>query len=307
MRLRAVVCLLALLVGCVTEEVPVPVPPAPADLSTWSAPVVWTPPPRPEVAKPKPERPAAPNEQLYTYEVSKEYEVPVPLGVPADVMLEPGEVIQNIVGGDRTPVPEGEGPRWEVKEGLSDTQYGSTPHVFLSATQPGLTLGLIVTTSRRVYYLTAKSVAKSKVRAVRWRYAHQPVPVTPREPVLWPDPAVPQRYHVGYRIEAPTPKPEWVPVVLDDGRKTYLLFSPVVLATEMPLVRMVGPQGPQVLNSRQVGPVLIIDRLVPRLELRYGAGEHAPVIRITRGALHTITCPGAEECPVWPAERGESS
>lgn len=307
MRRLAVVCLLGVLLGCAKPEVPIPVPPAPDDLSTWSAPTPWTPPRLPEAPKPVPPRPAAPNEQVYAYEVSKEYEVPVPLGVPADVILEAGEVVHTIVGGDRTPLPEGEGPRWEVKEGMSESQYGSTPHVFLSASQPGLTLGLVVTTSRRTYYLTAKSVRKSKVRAVRWRYPAAPDARMPKASALFPEMQESHQLHVGYTLDVPEPRPEWVPVVVDDGRKTYLLFSPVVLYTEMPLVRMVGPQGPQVLNSRQVGPVLIIDRLVPRFELRYGTGEHAPVIRITRGPLQTITCPGAEQCPVWPTAPGGHS
>ena len=298
---------LLILLGCEKQEVPIPVPPAPDDFSTWSAPVPWTPPPGPEAPKTVQPRPAAPNEQVYVYEVSKEYDVLVPLGVPADVILEAGETVHNIVGGDRTPLAEGEGPRWEVKEGMSESQYGSTPHVFLSATQPGLTLGLVVTTSRRTYYLTAKSVSKSKVRVVRWTYAQAPMPIKARESGLWPAPEEPHRLHVGYTLEAPEPRPEWVPVIVDDGKKTYLLFSPVVLYGEMPLVRMVGPQGPQLLNSRQVGPVLIIDRLVPRLELRYGTGAQAPVVRILRGPLHTITCPGDGRCPIWPESTGGHS
>ena len=81
----------------------------------------------------------------------------------------------------------------------------------------------------------------------------------------------------------------------------------MVLATELPLVREIGPQGPSVLNTRLIGPVLVIDKLIGRLELRYGAGEQAQVIRITRGTLQPITCPNNEQCPVWPTPPGEGT
>ena len=79
--------------------------------------------------------------------------------------------------------------------------------------------------------------------------------------------------------------------------KPILLFSPVVLATELPLVREIGPQGPAVLNTRLIGPVLILDKLVGRLELRYGAGEQAQVIRVTRGTLADDYVPWGRAMP----------
>src|SRR4029450_6980650 len=48
------------------------------------------------------------------------------------------------------------------------------------------------------------------------------------------------------------------------------------------------------------------------IKLRFGIGEHADVVTITRGNLRTIQCPHDPECPVWPAaarvlaQRGEA-
>lgn len=296
--------LVILLVAGCTPKAPPPVhvPPMPDDLSTWAAPErVELPPPAP-VPTPPPVRAAAPNEVLYDYEPSKEYVVEVPLGWPADVVLEPGEVVHNIVGGDRQPLQEGETPRWEVKEGVSESQYTPVQHVFLTASHVGQKMGVIVTTSRRTYYLTVRSVKTTPIRAVRWTYPAPPVaPVVEKPPSVLPDTEKPQRYHIGYAIEAPDPAPDWTPLqVLDDGRKTYLLFSPVVLYQEAPFLRLIGPQGPQLTNSRQYQTVYIIDQLISRAELRLGAGEHAQVVTITRGPLQTITCPGHEQCPQWP-------
>jgi type IV secretory pathway VirB9-like protein len=89
--------------------------------------------------------------------------------------------------------------------------------------------------------------------------------------------------------------------VVDDGRKLYILYPEISLFGTVPVVRMIGPQGPQLLNARQYLNVVVIDQLAPRLELRAGVGEQAETVTITRGNLQTITCPGDVRCPVWPA------
>ena len=303
MRRLLLVCVLLMCTACEKQEVLPPVPPAPDDLSTWRTPAPWHPPPRPVPPPPPPPRPAGPNEQVYAFEPSKAYEVLVPLGFPTDVLLEPGETVHNIIGGDRTPLAEGQTPTWEIKEGKSEQGDRSMPHIFLSASKADARMGLVITTSKRTYYLTARSLMRSPMRAVRWTYPPEPPRPEPKaEPGLFPDATQPQRYHIGYVISGSEHTPDWHPRWIgDDGHKTYLLFSPVVLAAELPLVREIGPQGPAVLNTRLIGPVLVLDKLVGRLELRYGAGEQAQVIRVTRGTLQTITCPGAEQCPVFPA------
>ena len=69
---------------------------------------------------------------------------------------------------------------------------------------------------------------------------------------------------------------------------------------ELPLLRLLGPNGPQLVNTRQFLNVVIVDQLLARAELRVGIGERAETVTITRGALRTIACPGDEACPVWP-------
>src|SRR5262249_9971276 len=98
--LLLVVCLLML--RCAKEEPPPPVPPPHEDLSTWTVPELVQP-PRPETpatlaadAKPT----AA--EKVYPYTPGTPYQVQVPVGWPLDVLLEPGEQVRNIVGGDRS-------------------------------------------------------------------------------------------------------------------------------------------------------------------------------------------------------------
>jgi type IV secretion system protein VirB9 len=273
-------------------------------LSTWSVPELVQPLLQDATKPPPVEAPATKAEQVALFTPGTTYPATVPVGWPLDVVLERGELVRNIVGGDRAPTEGGQPPRWEVKEGTEGTGDALRPHVFLTATEPGLTIGLIVTTTRRTYYLTCQSVKTSPIRMLRWRYnpeqAETPL-VAERAPGLLPDPARPAHYHVGYALTASQPPPAWVPrQVVDDGKKLYILYPEVTLFDTVPLVRLVGPNGPQLVNARQFLNVVIVDQLVARAELRVGLGEYAETVTLTRGALRTIACPGDEACPVWP-------
>ena len=176
-------------------------------------------------------------------------------------------------------------------------------HVFLSATEPGLTTGVIVTTTKRTYYLTCKSVKTSPIRVVRWQYKLDPTAAAlkAKEPGLLPDPAHPRQYHAGYTFAASQPPPHWHPrAVVDDGKKTYIIYPEVALFEKVPMLRLIGPNGPELVNARQFLNVVIVDQLIARAELRVGIGERAETVTITRGNLHTIACPGDTDCPVWP-------
>src|SRR5215470_16623834 len=133
------------------------------------------------------------------------------MGWPLDIVLERGEQVRNIVGGDRAPAEGGQTPRWEVKEGAEGNGDALRSHVFVTATEPGLTLGVVVTTTKRAYYLTCKSVHSSPIRALRWRYPADSQDTThPKTPSLLPDPTQPMRYHVGYERRASNPPPDWL-------------------------------------------------------------------------------------------------
>jgi type IV secretory pathway VirB9-like protein len=311
----------ALFVGCAKEDpAPPPVPHAPEDLSHWSVPelVQPPPPPAPVPTLPQPSKPTA-AEKVFDYAPGETYAVTVSTSAPLDVVLERGEQVRNIVGGDRAPVDgtqtprvetkdgqsqQGQSTRWEIREGASGLGDTLRQHVFVSASQPGLTTGFILTTTKRAYYLSCKSVAKSPVRVVRWHYpVDVDVPLAkPKEPGLLPDPDQPKRWHVGYDLQSVhTQVPEWSPRgIYDDGKKMYIVYPEIALFETVPVVRMVGPNGPALVNARQFLNVLIVDQLAPRLELRVGLGEHAEVMTVARGELKTIACPGDELCPVFP-------
>jgi P-type conjugative transfer protein TrbG len=294
--------LLVLVLGCEQAPPPPVVPPPPEDLSTWTVPELVQPPPVVPKAPVVKDKPTA-AEHVYDFTPGTTFAITVPVGVPLDLILERGEQVRNIVGGDRAPAEANQTPRWEVKEGADGHGETLRPHVFLTASAPGLTTGLILTTTRRTYYLTCKSVTKSTLRAVRWRYAPDPTTQAKpaKEPGLLPDPTQPKRYHVGYELSSSQPPPDWMPrQVVDDGKKVYIIYPEVTLFATVPMLRLLGPNGPQLVNARQYLNVVIVDHLVARAELRVGLGERAETVTITRGTLRTIACPEDEGCPVWP-------
>lgn len=298
-----------ILTGCVIQEPPVPeyIPPPPEDLSHWSVPALVQPAKRqagvPLVEEHKP----TPAEKVYDFKPGGTYVVPVAVGFPLDVLLEPGEALRNIMGGDAELVEQGQEPtRWTVKDGKSGKESTMREHVFIRVTEPGLKMGVIVTTSLRTYYLSCVSMAASPIRAVRWKYSDQRAEVLPdKEPGLLPEPGEQKRYHVGYHIGGSAPLPAFAPrYVIDDGTKMYIVYSEITLFKTVPLIRALTPQGPALLNSRQYLNVVIIDQLVPKLELRVGADtkDHpADIVTITQGILRTIECGNDSDCPVWPA------
>jgi type IV secretion system protein TrbG len=301
MRTVSLLVLGGFLVGCATTQPPYTSAPMPADIG-WSTPSVEGP-PEPEVVPAlPPERPPTPFEKVYPYAPGQEYKVDVAVGVPADIMFQAGEVINHQTHGDRAPLTPGDDqPPWDIKPGASGMP--ESPHLFITVTKPGLSTGLTVTTNKRVYLIALRSVAKSRIRLVRWTYADEPiVPAKAKaKPRLLPDPELPQSFHVGYDIQASTPPPTWVPrQVVDDGRKSYLLFPVNLAVMPAPMIRLVGPNGYELVNARQVGSVMVLDHLFNVAELRLGTGKTAETVRLVRQDSRTVACPGEEGCPSWP-------
>jgi type IV secretion system protein VirB9 len=309
MRIFTLVPIVCLFVGCQMGDPPQPpVPPPPEDISTWTVPELVHPPAKRTPVPVLAEAPPGKAETVQSFEPGTTYTVSVAVGTPLDIVLEQGEQVRNIITGDRTPQEEGHKPAWDVKEGKSGDGELLRPHIFVTVSEAGLSQGVTVTTTRRSYYLALRSVKQAPARVLRWTYRTAPASPSPAEdkPALLPHPETPMRYHVGYQVKAKGRPPDWMPrQVLDDGKKTYLVYPEVTLFDTVPLVRLIGPQGPQVVNSRQYLNVVIVDQLIARAELRVGIGEQAETVLITRGALRTIACPGDTDCPRWPQAAGQ--
>jgi type IV secretion system protein TrbG len=302
-----VVLVLCLLAGCAEPPPPPLVPPPPEDLSTWTVPEVVSPAPVSAAteASPAKEVPPTSAEKVYAYTRGGTYLAPVSLGFPLDIVFGPGEEVHTLTDGDRTSQDD-KTRKWQVLQGEEGAGAEKRHHVFVTASEVGLRNGLTVTTTKRVFYITLESVAKSPIRVLRWKEETGPSEGMTRhtkEPSLLPDPAEPKRWHVGYALTSSQAQaPDWFPRhVVDDGRKMYVVLPEVTLFGVAPMVRMIGPNGPALVNARTYLNVIILDQLAARLELRVGIGEQAEVVTIARGRLRTIACPDDAECPQFPA------
>jgi len=294
--------LLAGAVSCATTHPTVDAPPLAEDLG-WSAPVAVKP-PAPDVpsAPAEPETARSSREKVYAFMPGECYRVDVPVGTVVALAFKPGEEIRDWADGDRSPVEsQDQKPLWEFKQSYAGAGVTGRPAMLITVPKVGLKNGLTVTTTGWTYCVDLQSVSKSAIRSVRWTYPNDTPKGAKAPPRLWPDPAQPQRYHAGYEITATEPKPVWTPrQAVDDGSKTYIVFPPTVTSVDAPLIRLIGNSGPEMVNSRQAGNIVILDRLFNRAELRLGASKGAEVVTIQRLTPRTITCPGSDECPVWP-------
>ncbi len=115
MRPWACIGLLVIL-GCTpTPDVPT-IPPPPEDLSTWSVPELVQPPAPPPHSPAPVEDKATSAERIYDFTPGTTFALTVPVGWPLDVLLERGEQVRNIVGGDRAPTETNQGPRCSQRQ-----------------------------------------------------------------------------------------------------------------------------------------------------------------------------------------------
>ena len=141
------------------------------DLSTWSVPELVQPERRGRGVPGPPKVPAGAAEKVYDYAPGVAVEVPVALGQPLDIVLEAGE--HGAANRGRGPGPSRAGPGPPVgSERRRGRRWGrGSGRMCLSPwPRPGLTNGVTITTTRRTYYISCKSVAKSPVRVLRWHY-----------------------------------------------------------------------------------------------------------------------------------------
>jgi type IV secretion system protein TrbG len=299
---RFLLCIAVLsLIGCAGHRSykEVNAPPIPTDIG-WSTPLVGTAlDPEPETTPAEPGRPASAWETVFPYEDGHAVQVDVAINRLLTFQLAQDEEPVTVVAGDRSKLPEDdpEAP-WVVKLGERGSKY---PLVHVTVSRPGLRTTMNIPTTKRLYIVDLRSVAQNKTRLVRWTYADEPKAVVAQKPRAWPDPRSPQSYHVGYAITPSDPPPVWTPRhVVDTGGKTYILFPPNLSVMAAPMIRLIGPNGPEVTNAHLVDSVLRIDHLINHAELRLGSGKTAETVRIIRGPAVTIHCPGDLQCPQWP-------
>lgn len=220
--------------------------------------------------------------QVFVWSPGRVYPVrTAPLRVTT-LTLGPGETLVSKAAGDTV--------RWQIGETTSGEGADRRAHVLIKPLQRGLETNLVLTTTRRVYYLGLTSGGMDGFNtAVTWDRGALEGPMAaapgPLERVRVPDPvATPQGpLDARYRIETRGRRPSWTPVsVFNDGLRTFIAFDPDLRIDEAPALFVIAPDGEaQMVNYRQAGGLFIADRVFDRAELRLG-GRRPQVVRIRR-------------------------
>jgi len=223
------------------------------------------------------------------------------VGVTSGLALqfEPDVYVVEVKGAYEEFMPtDDQSPPWKAVIGKHGSKY---PMVYLTATRPGMTTSFMIPTSKGLCLIDARSVASSRVRVVRLTHTSEPAQPAPQKPSMLPDPTVPAIYHGGYTMDPAQGGPVWKPVtIVDNGRRTFVVFPRNLSVMSAPMARMIGANGPEMINPVLVDHVMVLAHLVPyALELRVGSGETAEVVKIVRGNPQRIECPGHPACPVW--------
>ena len=213
--------------------------------------------------------------QIYPWSDGALYQVYAAPGQITDIALEPGE---NLTGDG--PIAAGDTTRWIIGNTQSGTGSTQQVHVLVKPTRPDITTNLVITTDRRTYMIELRADTSPYMPAVAWSYppvASQRL-LVPATPIL---PPVAARH---YRYDLSGGNPPWRPIsVYDDGRHVYVEFPQGIAQGEMPPIFVIGSDGEaQIVNTRVLNNVLIVDQLFAVAELRLGSGNHQTTVRIVR-------------------------
>lgn len=210
--------------------------------------------------------------QIYAYVPGALYELYTNPNFVSTILLEPGETLNSIAAGDTS--------RWMVTQAEAETESDGRTIVLVKPQVTGLRTNIVLITDRRTYLVEAISQAGSAYAAqVAWSYPRSVVSSSGVPPI--------DRLNFAYRIRTVRGRtPVWEPTrVFDDGRRTWIEFTPGVAAADLPPVFVVTGEGAELVNYRVQGQRYMIDRVFDRAELRLGT--RAPIIvRIDRTGAH---------------------
>ena len=221
--------------------------------------------------------------QVYPYTPGSLYQVYCAPQQVTDIALQPGEELTSVSAGDTI--------RWIVGDTVSGAIGGEQVHILVKPTKPNLSTNLVITTSKRTYYLELHSYKDTYMAAVSWRYPREalglrgvkkmkrrakPKTATTSTPSLSIE-------NLNFHYEIKGGHPHWRPLrAFDDGHKVFIQFPARLDQGEAPPLFVMGRKGKsQLVNYRVKGAYYIVDRLFKTAELRLGEKKQ-DVVRIVR-------------------------
>lgn len=221
--------------------------------------------------------------QIYPYTIGALYQVYTAPEQVTDIALQPGEELMSVSAGDTV--------RWVLGDTVSGAGSASQTHILVKPISSGLKTNLIITTSKRTYYVEMTSYRETYMAAVSWRYPHEELVssrTTAAKRKSQQQTVIDRGLsldRLNFRYEISGDKPHWRPLrAFDDGRKVFIQFPARLDQGEAPPLFVVGRNGEsQLVNYRINGSYYIVDRLFAVAELRLGE-KAQEVVRIERTA-----------------------
>ena len=193
------------------------------------------------------------------------------------VSFEPGEIMVS--------APQsGDTVRWQVNSITSGTGGNTRQHLIIKPLREELTNNMIITTNKgRVYLLELISLKNNYMADVSWNYAVNTLILNSEKGSNFTLNEAPKKFNFNYKIINKSGKPVWKPTkVFDDGEKTFIQFPAAINQHELPTLFIVSRESTtQLVNYRQRGDALIVDRLFIEAELRLGL-RNPEIVRIKR-------------------------
>jgi P-type conjugative transfer protein TrbG len=206
--------------------------------------------------------------QVFPWSEGALYQVYAAPGQITNIALEPGERLTG-----PGPIAAGDTARWIIGDTTSGAGRTERVHILVKPTRPDIATNLVVNTDRRTYHIELHArrgdLDAQRCVGLSGSSIHAPHPDNPPSR----DPA---RGRAALPLRLAGRHPPWRPVsVFDDGRRVYVVFPPGIAQGEMPPLFVIGADGRgQIVNTRVLGNVLIVDRLFGAAELRLGKGSN---------------------------------
>jgi type IV secretion system protein VirB9 len=217
--------------------------------------------------------------QLYPFVEGRLYRLIAAPESVTDIALQPGETLTAVASGDTA--------RWTIGDTVSGSGENRRAHILLKPFSEGLRTNLVITTDKRTYHIAVESRAGTAMTAIAWSYPQdQLIALRRRQDQAQAAGPVARALairNLNFNYAISGDRPAWRPIrAFDDGRQTFIEFSPAIAVGEAPPLFVVGAHSEaQLVNYRVSGRYYVVDRLFGAAELRLGTGRQM-VVRITR-------------------------
>lgn len=205
-----------------------------------------------------------------------------------DIQLQAGEIINNILLGDTANWTDSE----KVPVAYSGSDSALVPHIILTPRSSGLSTNLVITTTKRTYYLTLYSSRSSHVSRIGFYYPGEIMQTLSNEQKqaeiknnqILSNNVDPDKLYFKYSLSGDKHAPFYPSQVFDDGTRTYIQLDPKMNSKSLPAFYALGDDGEtqELVNFEYKAPYIVVPSIFKQGVLTRGQDENQVVVTITR-------------------------